>query len=378
MTDEECNAQVASINSSDNATKLNALNNFSNDETLLMYFATKAADIVYDLKFVEDKIYAEYNGTGDINNPGAFNIKFVTNESTAHDAFTFGDEELNGIWVAKFEPSHPTLSENTTMNSLGCTNDTCENAKGIEILPNKLSLGDNNVSNMFYAGRSLEQTGNNYGFVSNEIDTHMMKNSEWGAVAYLTQSIYGRCTSKTECGEIGINNNSNLITGYGAPAGSDYEENDDEFPYVAPQPYNTTQGMDASTTGNIYGVYDMSGGTFEYVMGLYKPSTLSEIQDYSGFSTENSNSQYDKLTIGTQYYNVYTTSEVYDNAGLQHALTETNGWYKDAEVFVSADNAWFIRGGLGSQEFFPGIFAYDTSVGSDNDNWCSVRFILVK
>ena len=32
-------------------------------------------------------------------------------------------------------------------------------------------------------------------------------------------------------------------------------------------PYNTSIGYTASTTGNITGIYDMSGGAWEYVMG---------------------------------------------------------------------------------------------------------------
>jgi hypothetical protein len=45
---------------------------------------------------------------------------------------------------------------------------------------------------------------------ASEIDTHMMKNMEWGAVAYLTSSIYGRYTNATTCiasgCEVWINN----------------------------------------------------------------------------------------------------------------------------------------------------------------------------
>ncbi len=33
-------------------------------------------------------------------------------------------------------------------------------------------------------------------------------------------------------------------------------------------PYNTETGYLASTTGNITGIYDMSGGSWEYVMGV--------------------------------------------------------------------------------------------------------------
>ena len=110
----------------------------------------------------------------------------------------------------------------------------------------------------------------------------MLKNNEWGAVAYLTQSIYGRCSSSTSCSEVGINNNSSYVTGYGAPAGSSSS--------VTNGAYNTNLGMDASTTGNIYGVYDMSGGAYEYVMGNYN-NTIK-------------NAQFTTLP-NTKYYNVY-------------------------------------------------------------------------
>ena len=41
----------------------------------------------------------------------------------------------------------------------------------------------------------------------------------------------------------------------------------------------TGKGVGASTTGTIYGVYDMSGGAWEYVMGNY-----NDIAASSGFS----------------------------------------------------------------------------------------------
>ena len=39
--------------------------------------------------------------------------------------------------------------------------------------------------------RALGESGNPYGLTSGS-EAHLMKNSEWGAVAYLTQSKYGR------------------------------------------------------------------------------------------------------------------------------------------------------------------------------------------
>ena len=49
------------------------------------------------------------------------------------------------------------------------------------------------------------------------------------------------------------------IDNSGANAGSSSSETCNE--------YTTSLGMNASSTGNIYGIYDLSGGAYEYVMG---------------------------------------------------------------------------------------------------------------
>ena len=278
---------------------------------------------------------SNYNG-GTADNPGAIDVTFVKQNELALDAFTFGDKNLSGFWYGKFETSHTTLASSTTNNNLGCTNETCSNANGIIIKPNVTSLRYNNVSNSFFASRSMEQAGNSFGFVKDEVDTHMSKNNEWGAVAYLTQSIYGRCTDSTTCTEIGINNNSVYATGYGAPAGSDTSATNGT--------YDTDLGKNASTTKNIFGIYDMSGGATEYVMGVYN-NTISN----SGFSS----------LPNEKYYNNYT---VVSYTG--HALTETKKWYSDYAIFVNSSYPWFVRGGSYSNGAYAGVFGfnYDTGV----------------
>ena len=281
---------------------------------------------------------SNYNG-GTKAKPNAIDVTFVKQNETALYAFTFGNKELSGFWYAKFETSHTTLTSNKISDNLGCTNETCSNANGIIIKPNVNSLRYNNISNFFYASRSMEQTGNSFGFVKDEVDTHMSKNSEWGAVAYLTQSIYGRCTNSTSCTEIGINNNTSYITGYGAPAGSDYS--------TSKGAYDTTLGKDASTTKNIYGIYDMSGGSFEYVMGVY-----NNIIRYSGFSS----------LPDSKYYNNYTSTNY-----TGHALTETARWYIDIASFVESSPSWFMRGGRYSDSADAGVFSFSGSGGSSAD-----------
>ena len=289
---------------------------------------------------------SNYNG-GTQAKPNAIDVTFVKQNETALYAFTFGNKELSGFWYGKFETSHTTLASSTTTNNLGCTNETCSNANGIIIKPNVTSLRYNNVSNFFFASRSMEQSSNSFGFVSSEVDTHMSKNNEWGAVAYLTQSIYGRCTDSTTCTEVGINNNSNYITGYGAPAGSDKT--------VTNGAYNTTLGKDASTTKNIYGIYDMSGGAWEYVMGVYN-KTIS----IAGFSS----------LPDTKYYNNYTGSSY-----TGHALIETARWYWDRADFVSSNSPWFVRGGVYSNGTNAGVFYFSVNNGI-SDSVSSPRLVI--
>ena len=282
---------------------------------------------------------SNYNG-GTKANPGAIDVTFVKQNEIAIDAFTFGDKELSGFWYGKFEIGGTLASS--------CTNETC-NVSNIVVKPNVSSLRNQTVSSFFYASRSMEQTGNSFGFVSSEVDTHMSKNNEWGAVAYLTQSIYGRCTNSTTCTEVGINNNTSYITGIGDKPSSTASS-------VKTNTYNTISGKNASTTGNIYGIYDMSGGAWDYVMGVYK-KTISD----SGF----------RSLPDIKYYNNYTESSY-----TGHAISETKGWYNDQSfsVYFSV-SPWFIRSCFYDDGELSGVFAFYGSSGINGNNSAS-RFVI--
>ena len=282
---------------------------------------------------------SNYNG-GTKAKPNAIDVTFVKQNEPAIDAFTFGDKELSGFWYGKFEIGGTLASS--------CTNETC-NVSNIVVKPNVSSLRNQTVSSFFYASRSMEQTGNSFGFVSSEVDTHMSKNNEWGAVAYLTQSIYGRCTNSTTCTEVGINNNTSYITGIGDKPSSTASS-------VKTNTYNTISGKNASTTGNIYGIYDMSGGAWEYVMGIYNKNIKS-----SGFSTLPDN----------KYYNNYTATSY-----TGHAISETKGWYNDQSfsVYFSV-SPWFIRGCYYDDGELSGMFAFYGSSGINGNNSAS-RFVI--
>jgi len=72
-----------------------------------------------------------------------------------------------GFWVGEFESSK---SNNNPDNS--------SNSDGVQIKPNVVSWRNIQVGNAFYTTYDYERN----------LDSHMMKNQEWGAVAYLSHS----------------------------------------------------------------------------------------------------------------------------------------------------------------------------------------------
>ena len=123
-------------------------------------------------------------------------------------------------------------------------------------------------------------------------------------------------------------------------------------------------GYGASTTATIYGVYDMSGGADEYVMGNYDNTIGS-----SGFS---------KMPE-SKYYDVYTTynADTACNVGIcyGHALSETSDWYADFENFLGSDIPWMIRGGSYYDDMNAGVFYFNYYNG-DTYNSYSSRFTV--
>ncbi len=313
--------------------------------------------------------------------PGAIDIKFVGVDSIkenglatyegdtpsewyTHPAFTFGEEELSGIWVGKFETSHETFYNSTQSNNLSCTNELCENADGIRILPNVQSLRYNDVSNFFFASRSIERDGNPFGINSSLTDTHMMKNSEWGAVAYLSQSKYGKSGKYRE--EVYNNNCNKYITGIGSDSVSD--DSSSLTCTNSKNKYNGENGVKSSTTRNIYGVYDMRGGAYELVMGNYnnKVNVSGFQEDF--FNTEGNSKYYDKYTIGR-----CTNGECKG-----HALEETAGWYGDTAKFLVEGYLWYVRGGVHEAEISGGVFMFGYSNGDVGKRSFRVVFSPVK
>ncbi len=257
-------------------------------------------------------------------------INFIQGTQTAatsgyivHPAFTFRSTQLTGIWIAKFEAtgSYPVSSK-----------------------PNIASYRGLEMNEIFKYSRNMEINSIfGWGTSGNGIDTHLIKNIEWGAAAYLSQSIYGMN------GKISINSNTSYLTGGG----------------------NYALNISQSTTGNIYGIYDMSGGTREYVSavlrnGQYRGPYSNEIDvfgtdkeyidlyeigdDDEGEKNYNANSN----KIGDA---IYETSTSWKNF---------SSWYGEGSIMPSTVDCWLERGGDNDMPSYAGIFYFNGDDGASS------------
>ena len=475
-------------------------------------------------------------------------VETCTNKSNGnyytHPAFTFGDTELEGIWIGKFE--------------------TTGSATLPMVKPNMVSLTNQNVSTQFITSQKFNSTNYLTQNGVNQVDAHMMKNIEWGAVAYLKQSIYGLGLT-----DVAKNNSTDqitgsstgdptvvitrkegtykynepkivreLVSGYGteknisAPTSDTYIWNNigtsenpiwkssnqkqrnssttltytfelnsegavtfdysvscahidndylyyiikkgdsvidntgittkiggtsygtadasmiyesrvhalDPGTYTLEFTYSKTASIDvgadsayvknvkvleggkvktsyfmeqggpaASTTGNVTGIYDMSGGVYEYVMGVMQDNNTSSRSPMSGAGTWG-NSGY-MGTVGrdydesgntmtfpiSKYYDLYANGSsdddqvAYDRAHLGDATGEMgpflkftdndkgtrshNSWYYDHSNFFENSNPWLARGGSNASGLLAGQFHFNKQGGSEN-KLISFRIVL--
>ena len=202
-----------------------------------------------------------------------------------HSAFSNTNEELTGLWVSKYEVS---------------------------------SNNESKFANQVSTGKKLSDYYSSIKKISDTTDYHVIKNTEWGAIAYLTHSKYGLCNGN-ECTV--MSKNSTLISG------------SDAFD---------------SSTGNIYGIFDLNGSANEYTMG-----------NISADNSLNLTASFFKdVPIGTDDYDLYgINSFILGDATKELSINGSN-WY-DGIASMNSNNNWIIRSSL---------YGYETSLDIESDN----------
>ncbi len=305
------------------------------------------------------------------------NGSIVNHKSTyTHPAFTFGKEELTGFWYAKFEMS--TDQDSTCVTSQSNTN--CNiTGQNIYVKPDQISLRYINNANSFVNIRNMELFNNVHGFTqssnattsssqtgeiindTNDYDIHMQKNMEWGAVTYLAYSEYGKYGNSLYTGTYKrvyknnyytSSNNNTFKTGY---SGYSYNASSSTSNTVL---YNDLtdlgsgkgyKGAGASTTGTIYGIYDMNGGAYDRTMGNMVNSSGNFSSSSAGFSTSPLEKYYDKYS----YNSSDKSSQSVSRGKLGDATKEmskgftgsTGSWEGSYRYMPTSSDPWFYRGG---------------------------------
>ena len=224
----------------------------------------------------------------------------------------------------------------------------------------KISIGDaNNLT------RQIAKTDTTFYNLKN-MDSHLVKLSEWGAMAYLTQSDYGNGNSKKINNYYILEENENntqinRITGLSQEL--DAEQIfffDDNIEHM--NRYNTEEGEKSSSTGNIYGIYDIAGGINEYLAGYIKNG--NKLIEKSG----NDNGKYKFYNEeSTKYITKYPYND-YGDSMKELSNDEMMSWraylnypFRDHPFFCKAGSP-FLNGNFG-------IFAISRTRGEISENY---------
>lgn len=223
----------------------------------------------------------------------SLNITQVTRNDNGkyytHPAFKNGDEELTGFWVNKYEM---TKSDNTALSNLDLST--------------------------FYKNIKSISINNNY---------HVIKNTEWGAITYLSHSKYGLCQNN-KCQEMKPNN-------------------------------TTIKGNEIkdTTTNNKYGVFDMAGSLAEFTMSNY--ANQSKELSLSPNSFKN-------IAIPNTDYDLYYDNTFILGDATKEIILNDTSWYNTKNNFLNTTNNWLTRGGIANQENTD-IFSYNATTDTPSE-----------
>lgn len=251
-------------------------------------YAYKISGTTIDVKFLKD--FSEVTTEG----------KALATEYKIAPAFRNGastdfangewDSEITGFWVAKYEATNKSNVPQTILSNAVdgwklTPKDAYKNCRAMEQQTSLFGTTVTSKVNGFNNGVYATDTNN--------IDTHLIKNSEWGAITYLTYSNYGAKATNAQ-------------------------------PGIYP---GKDCGDTINTTGNATGIYGMSGGNLEITAsGLI-------ITEYNSLGTSNK--------YATKYPTTNTNTTIFGDAVNS---TEISG-FGVTNTLPTTSNPIFLRGG---------------------------------
>ena len=361
-----------------------------------------------------------------------------TNESSINYANGGWDKELTGIWVAKFEAGYASgnnIAEvkassvnysqasayvagvevgesDTEATARNCIDGEygVKQSDGTYTFKNGVApaikyptfqgvtyaMNYINMKDAFNISKALTEEGNIYGFNSLSADSHLIKNSEWGAVAYLGHSKYGLDKEEIYINNINLNNSTQsvyAVTGVttGTVDGDSKVTTIENIKLISGNNansdgvylWNQEKGQKASSTGNMYGIFDLSGGAWERTAG-YIANGNDNLKKYgASFAYDGDTLK----TTSTKYVAVYPHNEgtsgnletesknnyavntkIFGDAILEISTSGvgTSSWNADYSYFPALAYPFTERGGNVWNTSSAGLFAFHRTNGDSS------------
>ena len=367
------------------------------------------------------KDYRTSNSSHRTYSPGTASNPNSNTTWATHPAFSWGDTELNGIWVGKFETTGtrtaPTVKPNQHANISEYIGEFYSAARSIGYPdPNNVGGGartDDTTSGLTQNSHHLSKA-----------TSHMLKNSEWGAITYLAHSKYGAGINTSYTRDTNVNKNGAYpsssadadgtssrygITGCGPVSAGSTSNYPDGTPLSADviesttacstditKAYNGSTGVLASTTNTIYGIYDTAGGASEFVMGNKttsdtqsggstrymktpaQPPYVDLYKSSSGFGTKpswSSGSSENLYNYDVCTFETCGGTATYETTTVQSVSSNDQSWGGAYSNFVNSSTPWFYRGSNSNGSYVSPFYTNDYS--GDYDTYGGSRAALL-
>ena len=309
----------------------------------------------------------------------------VGNNSAPVKASSVSYSQANS-WVRAVEAGTDSDSNQTARNWLdGIYGSTKTAIKYPTFQPVTYSMNYINHNDAYNIAKGMTEEGNIYG-LTKATDSHLMKNSEWGAVAYLSQSQYGLDKLEVCINNVNLNSGESKRTNTAGKSGidsvyavtgcttaststkevvktmADITGTTGNIANNEVYTWNQLNGGKASSSGTIYGIYDLSGGAWErtatYIAnshGKLKTYGLSIVYDGSVLKTSS-----------TKYTTVYPFDSSTDNTGITDNdanlnTASTNNYKKNTLIYGDAIRETSMVGNeskswCGDYSYYPGLY----------------------
>ena len=319
------------------------------------------------------------------------------------------------VWVRTVEAGTTEDSSQTARNWLdGIYGSTKTAIKYPTFQPVTYSMNYINHNDAFNIAKAMTENGNIYGLTDSS-DSHLMKNSEWGAVAYLSQSKYGLDGIDITVNNVNLNSGGAKRTNTAGRSGVDSvyavtgcttgSTSEGETVKTMANINGTTgntanngvytwdqlNGCKASSTGTIYGIYDLSGGAWERT-AAYVANSHGELKAYGASivydgstlrtastiyttaypfdsSTDNTGITNNETNLNTASANNYKKNTLIYGDGIRETSTVGTGsssWYGDYSAYPGLNNPFSGRGGHLWNSSIAGLFCFYRATGNSS------------